>query len=277
MSKENKFYLKLGISTVLSVLFLVTSIKCVPVGNIGVIKHLGEVQHDKTLTEGLNFVIPMYTSVYNYTAKMITTEVEAEGASNDLQEVSISLAVQFSFVDEHSYFLQRIGTEFNFHELVFLPAIYESVKAVLAKFTAEELITKRPEVKIMVDEVLQEFLNKTLEAKELKPSSISIANVAITNFNFSAEFNESIELKVRAEQQALQALNEKQKRITDAEAVAEQIRIESIAKAEAIEREGRALNKFPQLIRLKQIEKWDGVLPKFNGSAVPFVDITKVN
>ena len=52
-------------------------------------------------------------------------------------------------------------------------------------------------------------------------------------------------MKVRAEQQALQAKNEKIKKITDAEAIAEKIKLESIATANAIRRQARALKKIP--------------------------------
>merc|ERR1711981_1385477 len=53
-------------------------------------------------------------------------------------------------------------------------------------------------------------MKKTLDSKDLD-GAISISNIAITDFMFSSEFNKAIELKVKAEQQALQAENEKQK------------------------------------------------------------------
>ena len=100
-----------------------------------------------------------------------------------------------------------------------------------------------------------------------------MANVAITEFDFSDEFNRSIEMKVRAEQQALQAKNEKLKKITDAEAVAEKIKIESVAQANAIRREARALKENPLLIEYKRMEKWNGQLPEVTGGAIPMFDI----
>ena len=116
----------------------------------------------------------------------------------------------------------------------------ESVKAVTARYTAEELITMRPEVKSHIGKTIASFLEETLDGKGLAVDSLKVANTAITDFDFSNEFNKSIELKVRAEQQALQAKNEKLKKITDAEAIAEKIKIESIARANAIKREAQA-------------------------------------
>jgi regulator of protease activity HflC (stomatin/prohibitin superfamily) len=112
--------------------------------------------------------------------------------------------------------------------------------------------------------------------------------VAIKDFQFSADFNDSIEAKVRAQQESLRALNEKQKRITEAEAGARemelqadaqayQIEKESVSRAAAIEREAAALAKNPGLISLRAIERWDGVLPRFSGGAqpMPFIDVER--
>ena len=62
------------------------------------------------------------------------------------------------------------------------------------------------------------FIDKTLKDKDLEPL-IKISNIAITDFRFSPEFNRAIEMKVKAEQEALQAKNEKVKRITQAEGI----------------------------------------------------------
>ena len=97
--------------------------------------------------------------------------------------------------------------------------------------------------------------------------------MAITDFKFSPEFNKAIESKVQAEQEALQAKNEKLRRVTQAEASAEEVKLnasaqaftieaESVARAEAITREAEALSGRPEVLRLRSIERWDGVLPK---------------
>ena len=178
-------------------------------------------------------------------------------------------------MNEVSYLYQKVGTKEIVSNIVLMPAVQESVKAVTAKYTAEELIKKRPEVKTEINKAIQEFLNETLNKKGLSEKSLIMANVAITAFDFSEEFNRSIEMKVRAEQQALQAKNEKLKKITDAEAIAEKIKIESIATANAIKREAKALRENPLLIEYKRMEKWDGKLPEVTGGAIPMFDVKK--
>ena len=149
------------------------------------------------------------------------------------------------------------------------------MKAVTARYTAEELITKRDVVKAQIHEEIAEFIDTTLESKDIK-GSIVVANVAITDFQFSEEFNRAIELKVKAEQEALQAENEKIKKITQAEAEAEQEKLaadarayktlkEAEARASAINLEGQALNNHSELIQLRIAEKWDGKVSQVKG------------
>ena len=107
-------------------------------------------------------------------------------------------------------------------------------------------------------------------------------------FDFSAEFNRAIEEKVRAEQEALKAKNEKLRRYTGggrcrgansaADAAAYEIEVESKARAAAIEREAEALEGNPQLIQLRIAEKWDGTLPRFSGGdSIPLINIDSLD
>ena len=256
------------------VLLLFFSVRIVPVGHLGVVKHWGKVNHQNILPEGLHFITPIRTTTAYISTKLLKYNQEAKASSKDLQNVTTVISIQFS-LNEVSQLYQKIGIEDMVTHILLKPAVEESVKAVTAQYTAEELIKKRPEVKAQIGKTIEAFLNETLEGKKLSIQSLIIANVAITDFNFSVEFNKSIEMKVRAEQQALQAKNEKIKKITDAEAVAEQIRIESLARANAIRREARALRENPQLIEYKRMEKWDGKLPNVTGGAIPMFDINK--
>jgi regulator of protease activity HflC (stomatin/prohibitin superfamily) len=179
---------------------------------------------------------------------------------------------------------QRIGLLSKVSASLVEPAIQECVKGVTAKFTAEELVTKRELVKQQIQDALSHFINNTLREKGLE-NAVNIANLAITDFNFSPEFNRAIEAKVKAEQMALQAKNEKIMRVTQAEASAEERKlaasaeafsteVQSKARADAIQREALALKQSPEIIQLRSIEKWDGVLPRISGGGVvPFLNV----
>jgi regulator of protease activity HflC (stomatin/prohibitin superfamily) len=256
-------------------------------GHVGVVRTLGAVQ-PVALPEGFHFKKPFIDQVEQMDIRLTASREQATAASKDLQTVTTQVTTQFSLNGELApQIYQKIGTLPKVAVSLVQPAIQECVKGVTAKFTAEELVTKREFVKQQIQEALVNFLNNTLREKDLI-NSINIANLAITDFNFSDEFNRAIEAKVKAEQMALQAKNEKLMRVTQAEAAAEERKlaasaeafsteVQSKARADAIQRESAALQQSPQIIRLRAIEKWDGTLPRITGqSAVPFLNIEEV-
>ena len=282
--KVPKFNILYPLIIVGVVIVLTSSFVTVQSGHVGVVRTLGAVQ-PKALSEGFHVIKPFLDKVEQMDIRLTKAVVKSEAASKDLQTVRTQVTVQYSLVGAvapKTY--QKIGVRSVVAVTLIEPAIQESVKAVTAQFTAEQLVTKRAEVKLLIQAAINDFINITLKEKGVV-NSLRIANVAITDFEFSAEFNKAIELKVRAEQEALQAENEKTKRVTQAEAAAAEIRLAaeaeafqidaaSRARAAAIAREAKALRGNPDLIQLRIAEKWDGVLPKFTGSeAIPLLNI----
>lgn len=279
-----KFLAPLVILLVAAFAILSSMTVIVESGHVGVVRTLGAVQPE-ALPEGFHFKKPFIDQVEQMDIRLTASREQATAASKDLQTVTTQVTTQFSLNgDLAPQIYQKIGTLPKVAASLVQPAIQECVKGVTAKFTAEELVTKREFVKQQIQEALVNFLNNTLREKELL-NSINIANLAITDFNFSDEFNRAIEAKVKAEQMALQAKNEKIMRVTQAEAAAEERKlaasaeafsteVQSKARADAIQRESVALQQSPQIIRLRAIEKWDGTLPRITGqSAVPFLNI----
>ncbi|MGA1539657.1 MAG: prohibitin family protein [Chthoniobacterales bacterium] len=244
----------------------------VDAGTVGVVKRFGAVK-DVALPEGLHFKMPFAEEVVPMTTRLTASEAKATAASRDLQIVTTDVTTTYALSGAMAPLIfQRVGTPDKVAATIVNPAIQESVKAVTAKFTAEQLVTQRETVKQQIQQAIEAFINATLGEKDIE-GGISIANVAITDFKFSDEFNKAIEAKVQAEQEALQAKNEKLRRVTQAEAAAEEVKLaaaaqaftieaESKARADAIMREAEALSGRPEVLRLRSIERWDGVLPR---------------
>jgi prohibitin 2 len=256
----------------------------VDAGHVGVVRRLGAVQPDP-LSEGFHWKMPFVDQVEQIDIRLTASNAQATAASRDLQTVSTEVTTQYSLngvMTPQTY--QRIGNLSKVSAALVEPGIQECVKAVTARFTAEELVTKREAVKVEIQKSLENFINNTLSEKDLQ-GAVNIANLAITDFNFSTEFNMAIEEKVKAEQESLQAVNEKNRRTTQAEAGAAEIKlaaeaeafsteIQSKARADAIRREAEALKESPELISLRAVEKWDGALPRMSGGgAVPFINM----
>lgn len=248
-------------------------------GHVGVVTTLGAVK-PKALPEGFHLVKPFIDRVVPIDCRLHRAHSKADAASKDLQMVSTEVTVQFEIIGEVApQTFQNIGTKDDVSVKLIEPAIQESVKSVTASFTAEQLVTQRQAVKVEIHDKIREFIEVTLREKEMS-QAVNIANVAITDFNFSDEFNRAIELKVKAEQEALQAKNEKLKRVTQAEAAASEMQLaadakayqitqESVARAEAIKREAAALANNPELVQLRAVERWNGQLPIFSGAGGP--------
>jgi regulator of protease activity HflC (stomatin/prohibitin superfamily) len=269
----------------LVLLLVVTSCwYCVSPGNVGVASIFGDIQ-PKPLTSGWNWKWP-WVSVHEVNTQLNYYDDKAEGSSKDLQVVHTEITVQYSqnpTMAPPTY--NQIGEVKKIEAAVIKPAIQESVKSVTAQFTAEQLVTHRHQVKGLVEETIKKFIETTLADKKL-PDALLVANIAITDFRFSDDFNHAIEQKVKSAQEALQAENAKVKTITEAEATAdsrklaasaESYAIQTIAqaKAEALKLEGEALAKNPEVIKLRAATQWNGELPTFMGgqAPVPFMPV----
>ncbi len=282
-----KILVPLGLVGALLVTVAMNASVVVEAGHVGVVRTLGAV-HPEALAEGFHFKKPFIDTVEQVDIRLAASHAQATAASRDLQTVTTQVTTQYSMNGELAPLTyQRVGNLGKVSAALVEPAIQECVKSVTAKFTAEELVTKRELVKQQIQEALIHYINTTLNDKGLQ-NALTIANLAITDFNFSAEFNRAIESKVQAEQQALQAKNEKLKRVTQAEASAAEMtlsadaeayatEVQSKARADAIRREAEALKESPELIKLRAVERWDGSLPRVSGGSepIPFLNLNE--
>jgi len=228
-------------------------------GERGVLTRWGAVT-GKVFGEGLFVRIPISDHIVVMDVKIQKEQVEASAASADLQSVSSVVALNFHINPEKvASIYQDVGADYKIRLID--PALQESVKAVTAKYTAEELITKREEVR---DEIKAHLNDK------LPPRGIEVDDFNIVDFNFSESFNQAIEAKVTAEQSALAAKN----KLEQIKFEAEQQAAEAQGKADAIRIESAALKDNPQVLQLRALEKWDGQLPAVMTGALPFLDVT---
>lgn len=277
-----------GVLLVIILIICFLGMVVVSPGTVGVQVRLG-VAFEKELGPGFYIINPFLDSVVVVDTKLRSYQVDqADSSSHDLQKIFTDVSIQHS-LDETlvSETYMAIGDMDKIDANVIKQAVEESMKAVTAKYTAEELIKDRASVKEEMTNAIKTYIEHTLHDKDARiAKAVRVANVALTNFAFSQEFNHAIEMKVKAEQDALREENDKKKRITSAEALAKEktlaadslaysVEVESVARAEAIKREAEALAQNPHLIKLRAIEKWNGVLPTFHGGAspVPFIEI----
>jgi len=267
---------------VLAASIYATGIARVPVGNRGVLLTWGKVE-DQVLDEGMNFIIPFVQSVRYMSIQVQKVESVESAATKDLQDVSVTIAVNFRiYPDKVNKVYQEIGV--GYVSQIIKPNIEESLKAATAQFTAEELITLRPQIKSTFDQVLADRLNIF---------NIEVIAVSLTDFQFSSSFTQAIENKVIAEQSALEAVNkleqirtEAQQQVIQAEAErnATIVRSEGEAQAQIIAANATAeaielitsqmTAEYAQYLWLSQ---WDGKLPLVVGDGEGIIlDLTSL-
>ncbi len=206
---------------------------------------------DSIYSEWLHLKAPLIQKIKKIDIKTQKEEVESMSASKDLQNVTTKMALNFSI--DHKWVRKLFMTVWNnddIKRILIDPAIQESVKAATAKFTAEELITKRT--------LVRESIMTNLKEK-LSIDNIDIIALNITNFKFSDVFDAAIEQKVKAEQDALTQKNKLEQIKYEAQQTIETAK----AKAESIRIQAQAINSqwWADYVKIKRVEKRDGKLP----------------
>jgi regulator of protease activity HflC (stomatin/prohibitin superfamily) len=254
------------IISIAGVIIITSATVSVPAGHRGVLLTWGKVEN-KILGEGLNFKTPFIQTVVFMNVQIQKAESTEATATADLQEVSTTVAVNYRIdplkVDQIYKDMRQ-----DYVSRIIKPNIEESLKATTAIFRAEELVTKRAQVKATFDDILVE---------RLSAFNIDVLAVSLTDFQFSTSFALAIEAKVIAEQEALQAKNtleqiryEAQQQIIQAEAAknATIARALGVAQARIIEAEATAeaitliTNQMtPEYAQYLWLQQWDGKLP----------------
>lgn len=266
MQDENKVIAKVIGYCVLGLLVIIIlfgSMGTVGAGEIGVKTRFGSVVGQ--LSSGLYFKFPFIEHVTKMDIQTQKVQQDATAASSDLQDVKTTIAVNYNIEPgKVSWIYQNIGSDYQ--DVVIDPAIQETVKAATANYTAEQLITQREKVR---GDVVKSLTDK------LATQGIDVTQVSITNFSFSDSFNQAIEAKVTAEQNALAAKN----KLDQVQFEAQQTVATAKAQAEAIQIQTAAINSQggANYVQLEAIKKWDGKLPAsmIPGSTVPFINLTK--
>jgi prohibitin 2 len=258
------------ITFIVIIIVMIQSVIIVEAGHRGVVLYLGAVEN-RVLPEGVHFIIPFAEQVVQMEVRTQKFQAEASAASNDLQEVRTVIALNYRIdPKEVNKLFQLLGV--NYADRVISPTIQEAVKASVAKFNAEELVTKRETAKGVIAQAIRNTLTS---------NNILVENVFITDFQFSASFASQIEQKVVAFQKFLTEQNNLRavrvianQNVVQAEAAARANIAKASGESEAIKIITGQLRSSPEYLQWQAINRWNGQLPYASGSgAVPFFQL----
>ncbi len=221
----------------------------------------GKVQ-DTVLGEGIHLIIPIVNTVKNLSVRVQKQEIAAEASSKDLQEVFTDVALNWHIIPEKvNATFQQIGDERAIVERIINPAVEEVLKAVIAVYSAEEIITKRGEVKAGVDESLMARLTNY---------HIDVDDISLVHVHFSQRFSDAVEAKQIAEQEAKKAGFVVLRALKEAEAKV------NLARGEAEAQRLLRVTLTPEILHKQAIDRWDGKLPLVVGKGgVKLLDLSQ--
>ncbi|OXB71521.1 UNVERIFIED_CONTAM: hypothetical protein H355_016191 [Colinus virginianus] len=196
--------------------------------------------------EGMHFYVPWLQQPTLYDVRVRAKAIHTTTGTRDLQMVSLSLRLLFRPVEARLPVLhQQLGPDYD--ERV-LPSIgHEVLKAVVARYDAESLLTQRDKVSRDIRDAI------TARARQF---DLILDDVAITHLSYGKEFSRAIEEKQVAQQESerikfvvARTEQEKKAAVVRAEGEAEAAALIS----EAIKQHGTGLIEVRRLDAAKEV------------------------
>lgn len=248
----------------------ILSVHIIPTGYTGVKTSFGQIQETAIQSGKVNFTIPFVESIHKVCNKQQDKHIEAKiwGEASDKTPVYASdVTVTFQVLPEKSAWIYANVSDSK--NLIGEELVASAVKSAMVELLPGE-VTNRTKIEPLVQEKLTESLTQ-----KYGEGVVFVNKVVINDMDFEDAYNEAIQQKSIAQQNAdkqkienaaaiAKAEADKQVAITKAEAEAQQIAIAAEAQAEANRKIAESLSD--TLIEYQKIEKWDGKLPTVSGS-----------
>jgi regulator of protease activity HflC (stomatin/prohibitin superfamily) len=257
-------------------LWLIDPFYQVDAGYIGVLTNFGA-PSQQTLEPGLHWRTPFISNIYEVSITPNTATTTESAATHDQQNVSTSIAVTFQVNPaDVVYIYQNYRDIPSLQNTIISPIVSNDVKAIVSIYDAQDLITKR-------EQLGSEIKDKI--ATDLRVYDVIVDGVNITNFDFSQAYDQAIEdkqiaqqnaleeqyhlqqVQVSAQQQVVQANAQADAAVATAQGAAKATILQAQADAQAYELKQKTLT--PELIELALINKWNGQMPTYASTALP--------
>lgn len=224
----------------------------IPTGHTGIPVTFGRVSN-YVLDAGINAKLP-WQDIVKMDNRVQKESVELSCFSADIQEVKMLYTINFQIRQADAMVIySTIGKDY--YEKVIVPCITESVKAVTAKYTAENLIATRNALALKIEDDL---------SNKLDGYNIILVSTSIEDMDFTDEFTNAVEAKQVAQQDKLRAETEADQKRIEAKAEADAEVIRAQGEAEAYQKINSSLTG--AVLQKMYYEKWNGILPGVIGS-----------
>ena len=254
------FWLVIAIIAVVIVSVGGCGIKMVDTGHRGIETRFGSVVSG-SLPEGLYFFNPFTTQMVEMDTRVQRKDGETDTYTRDVQQSVIKYTLNYSLKQDAAHLMYRdVGRDWD--DKLVPQVVLGTLKEVVGKWDAVDLIANRDKAGIAAFEAIR---------KNLAERNVDVSRFEITDISYTHEFEQSVELKVIAQQKAI----EEQNRTKQIEEQARQKVLSAEAEAKSIQIRAQALEQNAKLVEWEAVQKWNGVLPQYMmGSATPFINLS---
>lgn len=253
---KSRFWILVALSTQLSA----CGCEVVDTGHRGIKTNFGKVVGEP-LPEGLHWYSPFSESIHEMSVREEKMEGETACFTRDTQTVTIAYSLTFSpNAAKIGELYKALGDDWS--GKIVAPVVLQSLKDVVGRYVADDLVGKREEARGAAFEELK----RSLAARD-----ITVTQLALTNLDFDDAYEKAVEAKVVAVQKAAEARNA----TVSIEEKAKQQVISAKAEAESMQIRSEALSKNKGLVEYEAVQKWDGKLPVYMlGASTPFINVS---
>lgn len=223
---------------------------------------------------GLHFKIPYVEKVVKISTRTNTAVYpNVPVYSQDQQAATLTLSIIYSIKEDmvEDLYTNQKSIE-NMQETILSSVAFNALKSKFGQFTAMRAIQHREDLVNAVYSGIKDNLKNY--------PYIDLKSIQIENIDYSDAYEETIEERMKAEIEVerikqnwerekvnasiiqTQAKAQSDALIEKARGESESIKLKAMAESEAIKVKGEQLSKYPNVLQLSYIDKWDGVVPK---------------
>lgn len=217
-------------------------------GNVGLYKTWGKLDPEP-LEPGFHFINPFSGTIIELPASTQRWTDGMDVYTKDNQKISVVFTVTFRPVKAAIPDLYvKAGSED--YAKAFLPQIITSqVKDAFGQYDSSQIVTGR-------ERIQQDIINRL--RPRFAATKIPLEDFALTDIKFSKEFEDAVERKITAVQNA----QAEQNRTVQIREQGEQKKIAAAAEAEATKLQAQALENNPKIVQFEWVRKWNGQMPQ---------------
>lgn len=223
VKKGDKLYIWGSVAVILAIIWGFATIRVIPTGTVGVKTRFGVVCGKAN--EGFNLIAPWEDIVSMNTKIQKQSHTGLSASTKDSQLITnIGIDINYRLNAESAENIYASVGE-SYQSTLMAPLLTQLIKDRLALYNAEDLVSER-------NKIVEDLSSQLRDG--LSDYGINIVAVSLVNFDFSAEFNASLERKAVAAKEIEIAKNNQEKAKVEAET--NRIKTEQLTEAVLMEK-----------------------------------------